>query len=135
MAESILFNFRATRIVRALASLNAQSTAFDFQRDSTFKASRRELAIRKSAAAYPTCDRRIVMKELQVSNEKKMTIFLLCYFFGILGLHRLFTGKIITGLLMLLTFGGMGGWWVIDMVLIISGNFKDREGKLIKDWV
>lgn len=50
------------------------------------------------------------MNEIQVSSEKKMTMFLLCYFFGIFGIHRFLTGKKATGLLMLLTFGGVGVW-------------------------
>jgi TM2 domain-containing membrane protein YozV len=77
----------------------------------------------------------MIMSELQVSSEKKMTIFLLCYIFGIFGLHRFLTGKPITGLIMLLTLGGACVWWLVDMVLIISGHFTDKEGKPIIDWV
>ena len=33
---------------------------------------------------------------------------------------------------MLLTAGGFGVWWLIDLVMISSGHFKDKEGQNIK---
>lgn len=56
---------------------------------------------------------------------------LLCIFVGYLGVHRFYTGKIGTGLLMLFTFGGFGIWTIIDIVLIATGNFRDKDGKLV----
>lgn len=71
----------------------------------------------------------------QVSEEKKLTLLLLCYFFGCFGLHRFYTGKTITGILMLLTLGGVAIWMLVDVVLIIMGKFTDKEGKPIIDWI
>lgn len=76
------------------------------------------------------------MNEIQVSEEKKLTLLLLCYpLFGCFGLHRFYTGKYGTGLLMLLTFGGLSLWMHVDTVLIIMGKFTDKEGRPIVDWV
>jgi hypothetical protein len=36
---------------------------------------------------------------------------------------------------MLLTFGGLGAWWLFDMAVIIMGKFTDREGHQIVAWV
>jgi TM2 domain len=57
------------------------------------------------------------MDELQASREKKMTMVLLCHFLGWFGVHRFYTGKTISGILMLLTLGG-GGIWVLIGVCI-----------------
>ncbi|HEX6109986.1 MAG TPA: TM2 domain-containing protein [Ktedonobacteraceae bacterium] len=50
---------------------------------------------------------------------------LLCQFLGTLGVHRFYTGRIISGIFQLLTFGGFGIWVLVDLIMIISGDFKD----------
>ncbi len=63
-----------------------------------------------------------------MSNKSKSTTFLLCCFLGGLGIHRFYLGKLITGILMLLTAGGFAIWWLIDLYRIITGRLKDKEG-------
>ena len=60
--------------------------------------------------------------------------FLLCFFFGILGFHRFYVGKIGTGILQLITLGGCGLWTLFDLIMIIIGAFTDKEGNPIKQW-
>lgn len=57
---------------------------------------------------------------------------LLCLLFGVFGAHRFFVGKIGTGLLMIVTLGGLGIWAVVDLIVIIFSNFRDKDGRLIK---
>jgi len=64
-----------------------------------------------------------------VSNKSKSTTFLLCYFLGGIGVHRFYLGKLITGVLMLLTGGGLMIWWLVDLYRIITGRLKDKQGK------
>jgi TM2 domain-containing membrane protein YozV len=54
---------------------------------------------------------------------------LLCFFFGTLGIHRFYMGKIITGILMLLTAGFFGIWTIFDMFTFIFSNFDDGNGQ------
>ena len=54
---------------------------------------------------------------------------LLYFFLGGLGIHRFYVGKAGTGILMILTLGGLGIWVIIDLVMILTGGFKDSEGK------
>jgi hypothetical protein len=68
------------------------------------------------------------------SDYTRLPIFLLCLLFGWLGIHRFFIGKIGTGILMLLTLGGLGIWIVIDLILILLGEFKDPEGRKVVRW-
>jgi len=42
--------------------------------------------------------------------------------------HRFYVGKIGTGVLMILTFGGLGIWVLIDFIMILVGKFTDKEG-------
>ncbi|BCV68475.1 hypothetical protein TUM17387_38340 [Shewanella carassii] len=68
----------------------------------------------------------------QLSDKGFVPTLLLCFFLGGFGVHRFYTGKIGTGLLMLLTLGGLGIWTLIDFVRIAIGSFRDAEGRLIK---
>jgi TM2 domain-containing membrane protein YozV len=51
---------------------------------------------------------------------------------GGLGVHRFYVGKIGTGILMLLTLGGLGIWSLIDIIMIATGSFKDKQGRFIR---
>ena len=53
---------------------------------------------------------------------------------GPFGAHRYYVGKIGTGLLQTVTIGGMGLWWLYDMILITFGSFRDRDGRRVKYW-
>lgn len=64
-----------------------------------------------------------------VSDKGFVPAILLCLFLGGLGIHRFYVGKIGTGILMILTFGGLGIWTLIDLIMIIVGSFKDAEGR------
>jgi TM2 domain-containing membrane protein YozV len=64
-----------------------------------------------------------------MSDKKMVTACLLCFFIGGLGIHRFYVGKTGTGILMILTLGGLGIWIIIDFVMILTGGFKDSEGK------
>ena len=49
-----------------------------------------------------------------------------------LPVHRFYVGKIGTGILYLITFGGFGIWYIIDIVMIILDKFTDKEGRKLK---
>lgn len=66
------------------------------------------------------------------SEKGFVPTLLLCFFLGIFGIHRFYTGKVGTGVLQLLTLGGLGIWAMVDMIVIACGNFKDKEGLPIK---
>lgn len=63
-----------------------------------------------------------------VSDKSMVPAALLCFFLGIFGAHRFYVGKVGTGILQLVTLGGLGIWSLIDLVMIIVGSFKDKNG-------
>ena len=69
---------------------------------------------------------------METSEKGFVPTLLLCFFLGALGVHRFYVGRIGSGILMLLTFGGLGIWSLIDFIYIAIGKFEDREGRLIK---
>ena len=67
-----------------------------------------------------------------VSPSHRWVVFVLCFFFGILGIHRFYVGKVGTGLLYLFT-GGLGGiGWLIDLIMTACGSFTDKAGLPLK---
>jgi hypothetical protein len=69
-----------------------------------------------------------------VSDRKLAPAVLLCVFFGVFGAHRFYTGKTGTALLQLFTLGGLGIWATIDLIFLIVGSFRDKEGRRLTEW-
>ena len=65
------------------------------------------------------------------STTDWLTLFLLTFFVGVLGVHRFYVGKIGTGFLMLLTLGGLGVWFLVDLILVVTGQFTNKDGEKI----
>lgn len=65
-----------------------------------------------------------------IRNKKAKTL-LLCIFFGGLGVHRFYLGKIATGIIWLLTCGCFGIGWIVDIILVTAGKMKDSKGSVI----
>jgi TM2 domain-containing membrane protein YozV len=69
-----------------------------------------------------------------MSDKKMVVAALLCFFIGFFGVHRFYVGKVITGILMIFTLGGFGIWVLVDLIMIITGSFKDKQDrKLLRD--
>ena len=72
---------------------------------------------------------------LRNSTRKKLIALILCLCFGVFGFHRFYAGKSKSAKVQLFTVGGLGIWFLIDLVLIIFGEFADGEGRKIREWV
>lgn len=71
-----------------------------------------------------------VINDLRINPEWMITV-LLCFFLGVIGVHRFYNGKIGTGILMIITLGGLGIWTTIDFIMILFGKFTHKDGTMI----
>ena len=89
-------------------------------------------AIEKTVAQTEAWEDQVQAPSNSEPSDKDFVITLLiCVFLGGLGVHRFFVDKMGTGVLMLVTLGGLGLWWIIDIILIVTGSFEDSEGRVI----
>jgi ribosomal protein L40E len=87
------------------------------------------------AEICPKCGvRQLTLSSNSMSEDQNKWVIclLLCWFVGVFGIHRFYTGHTGIGIAQLLTLGGCGIWALIDFILIVTGNFKDAKGNLIK---
>ena len=76
----------------------------------------------------------MLKRALKIQKQVKkswLTTLLLLIFLS--GFHRAYVGKIGTCLLYIITFGGLGIWWLIDLITLLSGSFTDKSGKIVKE--
>ncbi len=48
------------------------------------------------------------------------------------GIDRIYLGKVGTGILKIITGGGLGIWWIIDIISIASGKATDKAGNKLQ---
>ena len=101
--------------------------------DETFCSSCGEI-IKKEAEVCPKCGVRQkgVASVANPSDKDWLVTLLLCFFLGFFGVHRFYTGKVGTGILMILIgWATLGIWLLVDFIMILTGKFKDKEGRLV----
>ena len=70
----------------------------------------------------------------RISKRSRGVALLLSFFGGWFGLDRFYADKPGTAIPKLLTFGGLGIWWLYDCVLIAAGEFRDAEDLPVRNW-
>ena len=73
-------------------------------------------------------------RDATTSRCSRAIALILTLLLGFVGAHRFYVGRTGTAFAMLFTLGGVGIWWLIDIVIVASGQLKDNEGKWVSEW-
>lgn len=68
------------------------------------------------------------------SDKSRGVAFALALLLGWAGGHRYYVGKVGTGCLMLCTAGGLGIWYLYDLITVAAGAFTDADGRPVRYW-
>jgi TM2 domain-containing membrane protein YozV len=74
-----------------------------------------------SAPQYPVAP--------QTPPRPFITTWLLSYFLGSFGVDRFYLGYTGLGVAKLLTLGGCGIWALVDLILVLTGQMRDSNGR------
>lgn len=70
-----------------------------------------------------------LVAELNLSKKSFLTTTALALFLGVFAADRFYLGKYGTAVLKLVTFGGFGIWWLLDSLLLLTGETKDKQNR------
>jgi hypothetical protein len=90
------------------------------------------MSINSSAAT--TAGGSLAPQAATASDRSFVATWMFSWLLGFLGVDRFYLGKVGTGVLKLLTLGGLGIWWLIDLILTLAGVQRDKDGRLLPDF-
>lgn len=72
-------------------------------------------------------------------QKSKLAAFLLSFFVGGFGADWFYlsvgnAGYIVAGVFKLLTLGGIGIWWLVDWIRLLTNSFPDGQGIALLEW-
>ncbi len=129
-----------TAYAAPLSPVTAANTEVVMNQPAVFAAKATQSAVQGKAIEQKSIEHKTVVKATtKVLKQKKamadpgdgksqVIALILCIFVGVLGIHRFYLGYTMEGVLQLLTGGGCGVWALIDLIRIITGDLKPKNG-------
>ncbi len=85
-------------------------------------------------AAEPTATPAPYASGVVPAQKSFLLTWLFALLLGFFGVDRFYLGKIGTGILKLITFGGFGIWVLVDLILVLAGKQTDKLGRELEGY-
>lgn len=72
------------------------------------------------------------LERIGESDKNWVVAICLSVFLGYLGVDRFYLGYVGLGILKLLTVGGAGIWYLVDIILLAMGRLRDADDNVLK---
>lgn len=89
---------------------------------------------RSPSVAQPADSSELPAASRGVSERSRAVALALAVVGGVFGLHRFYTGRVQSGVWMCVTLGGLGIWYLYDLVVLAAGDFVDGDGRRVLRW-
>lgn len=93
-----------------------------------------QVSASKSPMFFCQCDRDWADPECRTRRKSQAKAFFLSLLFGYLGIDRFYLGMYFSGIAKMVTVGGAGVWWLIDLVRIGSSPIYATDYRLAQDF-
>jgi TM2 domain-containing membrane protein YozV len=70
----------------------------------------------------------------EASEKSRGVALALAAILGPFGAHRFYVGRTRSAVAMALTLGGLGVWYLYDLIVVIAGEFEDAAGRRLVRW-
>ncbi|GAB1448332.1 MAG: TM2 domain-containing protein [Bacteroidia bacterium] len=126
-AEMILAPQTTKQLLAQAAQEEKEAIAqFKSMSSEQVKASKKEIKAELKKVAKAA--KKDAKKEAASDKPSQIIALILCLFVGYLGIHRFYLGYTWQGVVQLLTGGGCGIWSLIDLIRIVTGDLKPKNG-------
>lgn len=130
MAAGIL-SFELNSVLSRVAAFVGAMTHVAFSCLFVFFFEQQDKKREEKAVTYDSENGEITVAEPAKNEYSRAAAAIICFFFGGFGIHRFYVGKVGTGILWLLTGGLFGIGSLVDFIIILTGGFKDKNGKAV----
>lgn len=88
-----------------------------------------------AAPGYPAPPAYMPPAGSEEGTKSFVITWILSLLLGVLGIDRFYLGKIGTAIAKLLTIGGLGVWALVDLIIVLCGGMRDKQGFKLAGYV